>query len=96
LCGQGDQPGEGQQPPGDADGHLGPRADLPGAGSTPLTAREADVLREAEHGLPTEQIAVRLSLSPAGSELSATQVRQDRRTLLKMIAWPPRRGRSIQ
>jgi hypothetical protein len=56
------------------------------------------VLREAEHGLPTEQIAVRLSLSlsPAGSELSATQVRQDRRTLVKMIAWPPRRGRSIQ
>jgi two-component system response regulator DesR len=34
-------------------------------GSTPLTAREADVLREAERGLPTEQIAVRLSLSPA-------------------------------
>ena len=34
-------------------------------GSTPLTTREADVLREAEHGLPTEQIAVRLSLSPA-------------------------------
>jgi hypothetical protein len=54
------------------------------------------VLREAEHGLPTEQIAVWLSLSPAGSELSATQVRQDRRTLVKMIAWPPRRGRSIQ
>jgi len=34
-------------------------------GSTPLTTREADVLREAERGLPTEQIAVRLSLSPA-------------------------------
>jgi two-component system, NarL family, response regulator DesR len=34
-------------------------------GSTPLTAREADVLREAERGLPTEQIATRLSLSPA-------------------------------
>ena len=34
-------------------------------GSTPLTTREADVLREAEHGLPTEQIAARLSLSPA-------------------------------
>jgi two-component system, NarL family, response regulator DesR len=34
-------------------------------GSTPLTAREADVLREAELGLPTEQIAARLSLSPA-------------------------------
>jgi two-component system, NarL family, response regulator DesR len=34
-------------------------------GSTPLTAREADVLREAAGGLPTEQIAVRLSLSPA-------------------------------
>jgi two-component system, NarL family, response regulator DesR len=34
-------------------------------GSTPLTIREADVLREAERGLPTEQIAVRLSLSPA-------------------------------
>jgi two-component system, NarL family, response regulator DesR len=34
-------------------------------GSTPLTAREADVLRAAESGLPTEQIASRLSLSPA-------------------------------
>ncbi len=34
-------------------------------GSTPLTAREADVLRAAEGGLATEQIAVRLSLSPA-------------------------------
>jgi two-component system response regulator DesR len=34
-------------------------------GSTPLTAREADVLREAETGIPTEQIATRLSLSPA-------------------------------
>jgi two-component system, NarL family, response regulator DesR len=34
-------------------------------GSTPLTAREADVLREAERGVPTEQIAARLSLSPA-------------------------------
>jgi two-component system, NarL family, response regulator DesR len=34
-------------------------------GSTPLTPREADVLRAAETGIPTEQIAVRLSLSPA-------------------------------
>jgi two-component system response regulator DesR len=34
-------------------------------GSTPLTTREADVLREAASGLPTEQIAMRLSLSPA-------------------------------
>jgi two-component system response regulator DesR len=34
-------------------------------GSTPLTAREADVLRAAESGIPTEQIATRLSLSPA-------------------------------
>ena len=34
-------------------------------GSSPLTARETDVLREAENGLPTEQIAARLSLSPA-------------------------------
>jgi two-component system response regulator DesR len=34
-------------------------------GSTPLTAREADVLREAERRLPTEQIATSLSLSPA-------------------------------
>jgi two-component system, NarL family, response regulator DesR len=34
-------------------------------GSSPLTAREADVLREAEAGIPTEQIAGRLSLSPA-------------------------------
>jgi two-component system, NarL family, response regulator DesR len=34
-------------------------------GSTPLTAREAEVLREAERGIPTEQIATALSLSPA-------------------------------
>jgi two-component system, NarL family, response regulator DesR len=34
-------------------------------GSSPLTAREADVLRTAETGIPTEQIAERLSLSPA-------------------------------
>jgi two-component system, NarL family, response regulator DesR len=34
-------------------------------GSTPLTAREADVLRAAESGIPTEQIASLLSLSPA-------------------------------
>ena len=34
-------------------------------GSSPLTARETDVLRAAESGIPTEQIATRLSLSPA-------------------------------
>jgi two-component system response regulator DesR len=34
-------------------------------GSSPLTARETDVLRAAESGVPTEQIATRLSLSPA-------------------------------
>jgi two-component system response regulator DesR len=34
-------------------------------GSTPLTARETDVLREAEAGLPTEEVAKALSLSPA-------------------------------
>jgi two-component system response regulator DesR len=34
-------------------------------GSTPLTARETDVLRAAEHGITTEQIASRLSVSPA-------------------------------
>jgi two-component system response regulator DesR len=34
-------------------------------GSSPLTPREADVLRAAEDGIPTEQIAARLSLSPA-------------------------------
>jgi two-component system response regulator DesR len=34
-------------------------------GATPLTERETDVLRAAESGLPTEQIAARLSLSPA-------------------------------
>jgi two-component system response regulator DesR len=34
-------------------------------GSTPLTARETDVLRAAETGVPTEQIAAQLSLSPA-------------------------------
>lgn len=34
-------------------------------GSTPLTPRETDVLRAAEDGITTEQIADRLSLSPA-------------------------------
>jgi two-component system response regulator DesR len=34
-------------------------------GSTPLTARETDVLRAADSGIPTEQIATQLSLSPA-------------------------------
>ena len=34
-------------------------------GSTPLTDREADVLRAAETGIPTDQIADRLALSPA-------------------------------
>jgi two-component system response regulator DesR len=34
-------------------------------GSTPLTERESDVLRTAESGLPTDQIAAHLSLSPA-------------------------------
>ena len=34
-------------------------------GSSPLTAREADVLRAAERGLPTEQIAGTLALSRA-------------------------------
>jgi two-component system, NarL family, response regulator DesR len=34
-------------------------------GSTPLTVRETDVLRAAESGIPTEQIATQLSLSPA-------------------------------
>jgi two-component system, NarL family, response regulator DesR len=34
-------------------------------GSTPLTTREAEVLREADRGIPTEQIAAVLSLSPA-------------------------------
>lgn len=34
-------------------------------GSSPLTARETDVLRAAESGIPTEQIASLLSLSPA-------------------------------
>ncbi|GAB3908388.1 response regulator transcription factor [Kibdelosporangium lantanae] len=34
-------------------------------GTSPLTAREADVLRAAEEGLPTEQIGVSLSLSAA-------------------------------
>ena len=33
-------------------------------GSTPLTGRETDVLRAAESGLPTDQIATHLSLSP--------------------------------
>jgi two-component system, NarL family, response regulator DesR len=33
-------------------------------GSTPLTERETDVLRAAESGLPTDQIAAHLSLSP--------------------------------
>ena len=34
-------------------------------GTSPLTGREADVLRAAESGLPTEAIATQLSLSPA-------------------------------
>ncbi len=34
-------------------------------GASPLTTRESDVLREAETGVPTDQIATRLSLSPA-------------------------------
>jgi two-component system response regulator DesR len=34
-------------------------------GASPLTARETDVLRAAESGIPTDEIAVRLSLSPA-------------------------------
>jgi two-component system response regulator DesR len=34
-------------------------------GTSPLTAREADVLRCAEAGLPTSDIAVELHLSPA-------------------------------
>jgi two-component system response regulator DesR len=34
-------------------------------GSTPLTERETEVLRTAESGLPTDQIAAHLSLSPA-------------------------------
>ena len=33
-------------------------------GSTPLTAREADVLRAADSGSSTDEIATRLSLSP--------------------------------
>jgi two-component system, NarL family, response regulator DesR len=35
------------------------------AGESPLTDREAEVLREAASGIPTAQIASRLSLSPA-------------------------------
>jgi two-component system response regulator DesR len=34
-------------------------------GTSPLTAREADVLRAAESGIPTDQIATQLSLSRA-------------------------------
>jgi two-component system, NarL family, response regulator DesR len=34
-------------------------------GASPLTTREADVLRVAEGGVPTDQIALQLSLSPA-------------------------------
>lgn len=34
-------------------------------GTSPLTAREADVLRSAESGISTEAIATQLSLSPA-------------------------------
>jgi len=32
-------------------------------GSTPLTSREADVLRAAESGVSTEEMAIKLSLS---------------------------------
>jgi two-component system response regulator DesR len=42
-------------------GRAGDRSDLiaaaPETGTSPLTAREAYVLREAESGLPTDQIA---------------------------------------
>jgi two-component system response regulator DesR len=34
-------------------------------GASPLTGRETDVLRAAATGIPTEQIAAKLSLSPA-------------------------------
>jgi two-component system response regulator DesR len=34
-------------------------------GESPLTSREAEVLREAETGIPTDQIGARLSLSAA-------------------------------
>ncbi|MCP2339276.1 response regulator transcription factor [Actinomadura rupiterrae] len=34
-------------------------------GASPLTARETDVLRQADSGISTEQIAAALSLSPA-------------------------------
>lgn len=34
-------------------------------GASPLTARETDVLRAAEDGIPTDEIATRLTLSPA-------------------------------
>jgi two-component system response regulator DesR len=34
-------------------------------GASPLTSRETDVLRAAEDGIPTDEIAARLSLSPA-------------------------------
>jgi len=34
-------------------------------GASPLTPRESDVLRAAEHGITTNDIATRLSLSPA-------------------------------
>jgi two-component system response regulator DesR len=34
-------------------------------GASPLTERESDVLRAAQSGLPTEQIATTLALSPA-------------------------------
>jgi two-component system response regulator DesR len=34
-------------------------------GASPLTARETDVLRAAESGVPTDQIGTRLALSPA-------------------------------
>ena len=34
-------------------------------GASPLTSRETDVLRAAESGIPTDQIATQLSLSRA-------------------------------
>ncbi|MFI0451912.1 DNA-binding response regulator [Actinomadura sp. 6N118] len=34
-------------------------------GTSPLTGREADVLRAAENGIPTDEIATQLCLSPA-------------------------------
>ena len=51
-------------------------------GTSPLTAREADVLRAAESGISTEAIATQLSLSPATVRVQVSKAREKLRKWL--------------